>query len=282
MTVLFDRRARLTIGTIEIAFPDPNSSTKQGLRFTFDIERTLTPKPNKASFQVYNFNEEHRKELEGLDAVPVECAAGYADEEPGVLFLGNLRACPSTWTGTDWITQIGAGDGEQAIRTSRVSASFAKTAPTESVLRDLARALGVKEGNLNQAVMKLRAALNTGPFSKGTVLSGSAAREMTRVCRSLDLEWSVQNGALQILPRTQALAGSAIVVSPRTGMIGAPTIDGKGVASFSTLLIKDLAPGRIVVIESKHLTGQFRVEECKYSGDTMSQAWRIDVKAKRY
>ena len=97
MALLFDRRAKLTIGTIQISVPGPSETTKQGLRFTFDVERTLQPRPNKALIQVYNLNPDHRAELEGYVEVPVQLEAGYADEEPGVLFLGSLRTSISTW-----------------------------------------------------------------------------------------------------------------------------------------------------------------------------------------
>jgi hypothetical protein len=278
MGELFDRRATLTVGTIQIkAYEDPRAA----LRFRFEVEKTLDPKPNKATVTIYNLNPTHGQALEGFDEVPVQIEAGYKDAKE-VLFLGNLRTSGSQDVLPDTLTTIASGDGEKAMRTARVQATFAKTKPTDAVLRELARALGVQPGNLDKAVVRLKTALNTGPFSKGTVLSGSASREMTRVCGSLGLEWSIHNGALQILERGQVLQDRAILCSPLTGMLGSPTIDGKGVLTTRMLLATNVFPGRLLQLDSFRLKGGFRIIETKHTGDTHGSDWYVDIKAKRY
>ncbi len=277
MTELFDRRATITVGTLQIA-----ASQKPGLRCTFEIEKTLNPKPNKATVSIYNLTESHRAEIEAFDSVPVQIEAGYKDTT-SVLFLGDLRTAGSFRSSHDIVTTIASGDGEKALKTARINASYQKTKPTDALLRDLAKALGVKPGNLDKAVLRFRQTLNTSPFSKGTVLSGSAASEMTRVCRSLNLEWSVQDGALQILEYGQTAAGTtAVMCSARTGMIGSPTVDGKGVLSVRMFLNKETFPGRLLVLDAERLKGQFRITDTRHAGDTHGNEWCVDIKAKRY
>jgi hypothetical protein len=275
MSKLFDRRATLTIDTIQINYP-------AGLRFAFEVERTLLAKPNKSKITIYNLTDEHAAQLEQFDSVPVQLDAGYKDAT-ATIFLGSLRTSGTHRQGPDLLTEIASADGKEAHRKARVKATIAKTATTDAVLREVAKALGVGEGNLNQAATKLKFALSTGNvFSRGTVLSGSASREMTRVCRSLGLEWSIQNGALQIVERGKALAGTAVLVSEATGMIGAPTVDGMGVLSFVSLLNAEIFPGRLMVLKAERLQGQYRIEECQYSGDTHTNSWQVACKAKRF
>ena len=267
---LFDRRATLTVGTIQI----------EALRFAFAVDASIKPQPNKASIRVWNMNPDHRSQIEQMASVPVRLDAGYKDATQ-TIFLGDLRTCPSTREGADLITVVESGDGERAIRTSRVAISVAKGSSTEVVLRDVATALGVGRGNLDDAVRKLRA-LGPGIFPAGTVLTGSAAREMASICKSLNLEWSVQKGALQILERGKALAGEAILLSKYTGMIGAPTVDNKGILSVSSLLNPEIFPGRLLVLEGDRLRGQYRITECSFVGDTRGGDWRVDMKGERF
>lgn len=268
---LFKKKIAVTIGTIKIT----------DLDMRFAIKKTLKVAPNTCDLTVFNLNEQHRSQIEQKSTATVLVEAGY-EEGTSVLFLGDLRTSLSVREGPDWLTQLSAGDGEKAIRKSRVQKSFKKQTKTGEIFKAIAQALGVGQGNLADAVNKLQALGVADVFSQGTVLTGSAAREMTNICRSVGMTWSIQNGKLQILPLKTSIAGTAIVVSDTTGMVGSPTVDNKGILSVRCLLMPDVFPGRAMVIKSARLQGQYRIEECNYTGDTASPDWYIDIKAKRY
>lgn len=272
-TLLWQRVAVLTIDTIEI----------KDLRFVFTVDASIKPQPNKASISVFNLNPDHRAQIEELRSAPVRLDVGYL-EGTQTVFLGDLRTCPSSKDGPDWVTTVESGDGEKAIRTARVNVSAAKGTSTDKILKDVATAIGVLPGNLEDAAKKIKSAFpgSGSIFPTGTILTGSAAREMTNICRSLNLEWSVQKGALQILERGKALEKSAVLLSSTTGMIGSPTVDNKGVLSVSSLMNPEIFPGRLLVLEALRLQGQYRIEECHYAGDTHGAQWQVDVKGKRY
>lgn len=287
---LFDRRAILTVGTIQIG-GGALQGRLLGNRFDFHVTKTADQKPNKLELHITNLNPSHRSTLEGASSLPVQLECGYA-EGTSVIYLGNLRSATSVKDGPDWITTIGSGDGEKALQTARVSVSIAPGTNTDEVFRKLATALGVGEGNLSQAAQTIRSAFSgTGNiFTAGTVLTGQASSEMTRICRSLNLEWSIQNGKLQILERTKTLEGKAIFLSGLglgTGMIGAPSIsidskDGRQVLTVEMAMLPDVWPGRPMVVESIDKSGQFRLEQTDHEGDTHGPKWGITVKAKRY
>ncbi len=246
----------------------------------FKVKKTLKPEPNTAEVRVFNLNPDHRSALEHIKTASVMIEAGY-EQGLSVLFLGDLRTAISVDDGPDIVTSLSSGDGEKAVQTAQVSVSFKKgTANPQKVLETVAKALGVGEGNLKQALTQLSALDNH--FSEGTVISGSAYREMNAITRSLGLTWSIQDGKLQILPLRQALDGEAIVVSPETGMVGSPTVDSDGVLKVSMLMAPDVFPGRKLVLKSKRLQGQYRIEACEYTGDTHGQDWYISIEAKRY
>lgn len=269
--VLFRRKVRVVVDTIDVT----------GLDVQFSIKKSLKPDPNTCDLKVYNLNASHRSALEEMKTAAVMIEAGY-EKGTSVLFVGTLRTAISVFEGASYVTALSSGDGEKAVRSARVNVSLKKGAKTADVIKAVAGALGVGEGNLNDAVSKLS---NTGVgdlFSEGAVLSGSAAREMTNICRSAGLTWSIQDGKLQILALKTALEGEAIKLTPKTGLIDSPTVDNNGIVTVRMLLMPDVFPGRAMVLESARIKGQYRLEECTYTGDTRGTDWYIEAKGKRY
>lgn len=253
----------------------------EGLAVRFACKRDLKAEPNTCDLTIYNLNRDHRLALQLQKTATVQVDAGYVGAT-STLFLGDLRTTYSTREGADWVTQLSAGDGEKAIQTSRVSQAFRPGTDLGPVLEDLAQALGVGRGNLASAVAKLRSTGVAGAFSRGTVLSGSAASEMSRVLESVDLTWSVQNGVLQILGIREALTDLAIVCDEEHGMIGSPSVDKDGTLSVRMLIQPHVIPGRKLVLKAHEIQGQYVVQETAHAGDTRGNDWYVDVKARPY
>lgn len=275
---LYGRKATVTVGTLQIQGAGDGDT---GFDIKFAIKRNLKAQPNTCDLTVYNLNAAHRSLIEQMKVARVQVEAGYVNGT-SVLYSGDLRTSLSVWEGPTAVTALSSGDGEKAIRTARVKVSVRKGSSTGDVLKAIASALGVGQGNLNSAVSKLQAAGFSSLFTMGTVLTGSASREMSSICRSSGLTWSIQNGVLQLLPLRTYLDGTAINLSPQTGMIGSPTVDNDGIMSVKMLLMPDVIPGRKIVIKSDRLQGQYRIEEVNSSGDTSGQDWYHDIKGKRY
>lgn len=272
MTVeLFRRECTIVVDTVKVT----------DLRMSFRVERSLQPTPNKAEVKIWNLNPDNRARLAAKKDAAVQIDAGY-EGGASTLFLGNLRTALTTRDGADIITTLSSGDGEKAHQTARVALSVKKDTDTGLVLRELVKALGVDEGNLSAAVSTVQGAGLGKLFSAGTVIHGNAAREMTRITRSVGLTWSVQGGKLQFLGLKQALAGEAILISAETGMVGAPSVDNKGVMKARMLLAPDVFPGRLAVLKGEFLQGQYRIEKTVHAGDTHGSDWFVDVEGRAY
>jgi hypothetical protein len=273
MPKLFGRAARIVVGA-------GIGNVRAGIRVDshrciFDVEKTLKDEPNQGSLQIYNLSSEQRSQIEELrpqkgekTGVPVLIEAGYVTSEPSQIFLGDMRTCFSVKEGPDWITTLEAGDGEKAQATARINVSFGPKVKSDIVLRAIVKALGVKPGNINQAIQMLNRKGFTS-FGKGVVLSGSATMHMHNFCKSADLEWSIQDGAIQILDRGKTLGERAVRLSSTTGLIESPSVDHKGILSAKFLLQPDIRPGTLLVLDSLAVKGNYRISKCNYKGDTM-------------
>lgn len=277
----WDRRIVLTIGNyVGIGL----GLQVKDLRIAFKISKSLKPEPNKAEIKVWNLNQTNRLFLEQqaeATLIPVQLEVGYA-LGTSVIYQGELRSTNTIIDGPDYITTIGSGDKEDQCRKARCQVSFKRETTADQVILGVAKSLGVSEGNLTDAVKTLKFSTLGQLFAEGTVITGSAAREMTNLCHSVGLSWSIQDGKLQLIPLTKTLAGTAVKLTPSTGLVDSPSVDKKKVLSCKCLIQPDIIPGRLIVIESVNHSGGYRVEEVDYIGDTHGTDWYCDIKAKKY
>ncbi len=117
-------------------------------------------------------------------------------------------------------------------------------------------------------------------------LSGNVRRMLTDFCRSAGLEWSVQDGKVQILDAGRTLSDKAIELSPKTGLIESPSVDfkvsskterGGAIVKAKALLIPELTPGKLVVFRSRSMSGGYRIEEVTYRGDSFGRDWYAEL-----
>lgn len=268
MTRLFGRSYELQVDELRTS----------GLDVAFDVERTLRRRPNRAEIKVWNLTADHRRQLERLERghVFVRLEAGYEDDRGrGLIFEGELSEARSKRAGADIVTTVKSRDGH-AAHGARVSSSHTPGTSLRSVFSTLANAMGVGEGNLDE-ILSTATMGGITAFDGGVTLSGGAGDELDRLCDSADLEWSIQDGALQVLPRGRALAREAVLLSPDTGLLGSPSVDDHGKLELSTLLIPQIVPGCLVRVESDEHEGTYRVEKAHYKGDTKSDQWGIEL-----
>lgn len=254
------------------------------LRLSSDM---LKPDPNTAEINVKNLSRDNRQAVEEKKIARVSFEAGYerspgVAQEPGfaetsLIFGGDLRTAHTTREGqTDLITHVNTGDGEKRHRRARINKSYAPGTSINKSIEDLVEAMGLGLGNL-KSLGRVEFPNAGATFPNGTVVSGNVAAELSGLLRSAGLEYSIQNGAVQITTRRKALAGQAIVLNSNTGLIDTPSVASDGIARARMLMIPDIFPGRRVLFDTERVTGFFRINKAEYTGDTRSLDWFVDV-----
>ena len=248
------------------------------LRCEFKVKKSLKPEPNVAEIKIYNLSEASRKVLENSEKLVVRLEAGYVDTGTSQLFLGEVRSAFTAAEGADVITTITTGDSEKEMQEAKLNMTVAAGMPADVVLAAIAASLKVGPGNLAQAAALLKLKGATTMFGvTGSAVSGNAARMLTDLCRSAGLEWSIQDGNLQILDKNKPAIAKAVLLSSSTGLIGSPSVDfsassktkkGGVAVKAKCFIIPELSCGRLVVLKSRFVTGGFRIEEIEYEGDT--------------
>lgn len=280
MALLYDRRVTVTVDTVRIT----------GLRVRFEIKKTLkTKKHNTAKLAIYNLSDDTRRALKQLQTVPVRVEAGYPDNISQI-FVGDLRNVVSAQEGPDWITRMESGDGEVAMRTARLNKAY-RTLTFEQAIKEAAGSLKIGAGNALALAAKgnFQGAIKT--LTSGAMLRGKTTDIVDRLARAASLEWSIQDGQLQFLEIDKALQGTAVLLSPQTGLIGSPELatepisDGAKTQKKRTylkaraLIQPDIVPGRQIQMQSRQFSALYRCEEVTFTGDTHGQDWYADIEA---
>lgn len=274
---LFRRTWAVTIGTLRVEAP---------MRVAFEIERSTRPQPNKATVRVWNLTREHQAQIEQAAAAQVIVEAGFVgDRGAETIFRGELFRArggkPPTsvteYSTVDAVTQVEARDGGRAYQRARVARSFEAGVRIATVVRACAEALGVGPGNVEEVAAAVRADTGDDTLPDGTVLSGFAAHELTRLLAGFGLRWSVQHGQLQVLRRGEALQTQAVLLTPETGLVGAPEVATRGRVRATALLTSELWPGRRVVLDSRRVEGAYTCRSVTYRGDSHGSDWHAEL-----
>lgn len=286
---LFGRRSRLIIGTLAVldldgAGNDPNVGLDvSDLDMAFSVKKTLKANPNQAEIEVRNLTENHRTMLEGSDALEVELHAGYGDQL-SLLYRGQMRAAVTYRDGPDFVTKISSGDKSGVFAGRRLHVPLGEASSAAAALKQLVDDLGkteVGDGNVSDALTQ--AGVLTTVFPLGGTLSGNASVLLTSLCRSVGLEWSIQDGVLQFLVASKALDEEAIELGSNSGLIGKVEVSNKGYVKATSLLIPGLrCGGKVTFATETELVGGYRIEKIHYHGDTAGKSWYASIEAKQY
>lgn len=269
MTRLFKRAVRLVAGSLAV----------EDLRVQFKARKNLSKEPNELEATIYNLSEASRSALQ-VKGARVVLEAGYGTETSQI-FVGNTRLVSHAREGADWLTRLQCGDGEQAYRYAKTLESFAPGTPKSTVARRLLESMGGLDAR--EAIAAVSGLVEQ--FTQGFVSSGRVSTELTRVLKKSGLDWSIQDGKLQVLTERGATTESAVLLSADTGLVGSP-VHGSPVArgkpqtlTIKSLLQPSIRPGRRVQLEAAAVQGLFRVQEVRHVGDTHGGDWYSEIEA---
>lgn len=275
-----------------INFPKLNITFENNLHIGFSIDKDTTKESNKAKLEIYNLSDATRKKIEVPDT-EVEIYAGYERAGGAILaFKGTVTYGFTRDAGTDCITTLDLADGTVAMRDSYCSLSYAPGTSAKTIIQRCANEMGVPVV-YGDDVGELES------YKNGFSYYGQADGALTEICNALGLSWSIQNNILNIILAGGTSTNRGLVFSPQSGLVGVPERivqaeyksnksnpkktqkekakknDPRKKAGWkiNTLLVPSVNPADMVKVESKWITGWFRVEKVSHRGDYNGTNW---------
>jgi hypothetical protein len=223
--------------------------------------------------------------------------AGYKDDAGALLiFQGNVSYAWSKKEDADIITEFELGDGAQEIRDTTVSVGYNKGIKSTQVLNDVSKKMGLP--------LTLPSNAPTRTWNNGLSYHGPARTLLDKVTKGTGLEWSIQNGNLQVIEHGMVTTRQGILISQDSGMVGSPERERLAKAhthkqsktpggetgqpiiepdydgwKVKSLLQPTLNPGDRIKLEAQFVTGVYRIEQIKHEGDSdASGVWQSDLR----
>ena len=252
MSDLYLRKVMVTIQ------PGSGSGRKiENLRIKFSCEKTNESSPNNCKVEIFNLSSASKGILEAKNS-RLLLQAGYQDTVE-TIFVGDITKTVHEIDGPDIISKMEIGDGDNRFRTARIEESFPPGASTKQVFDKVIEKSGLTVGS--------KIGIPDSQYANGVTLSGLVRDQLSDLTKKNDLEWSIQNEVLQIIPKKSFTLDSIVLLNPKTGLIGSPHKTAKGV-EFTSLLQSKFKPGGRVKIESRNLNGIFKIRKVSHEGDS--------------
>jgi hypothetical protein len=263
------------------------SFSRNPWQITFDVSKMADNKRsqgNSAAIEIYNLSDSDIKLLES-EYLEVSLSVGYRDTGIQVLAVGNVTETSTVKSGNDYITQLRIGEGYTSLNHEQLARMVSPGTTVADVLEEIRRQMpGVSRGaytgtNLNN------------PVVFGWRLKGSPKEMLMKLCEANNLEYSISCGVLNVSDENGLLSKNielATVLNDRTGLIDLPfyTSDvGRKPAKdkkrrrgvqFKALLNTSIVPGHVVKLESKWITGFYRVNSARFYGDLRGNDWYVE------
>ena len=260
-----------------------------GLRVVFKVQKTDAETPNSAEIRVYNLAPDTAKKIK-KEFQRVILQAGYISNY-GVIFDGNIKQCViGRENGTDTFLDIYAGDGDDAYNFAVVNKTLKAGATPADQVDACAGAMAEKGTSKGYT-----GGLQGGKaLPRGKVMYGLARDYMRQQAATTGTTWSVQDGKLQMIPRTELLPGQAVLLTSKTGLIGTPEQDEGGIRAECLLNPLLKIGGKVIIREADiqeaklpdtegdtganapakiAVDGVYRLLSVEHAGDTHGQEW---------
>ena len=260
------------------------------LHVKFSIKKSDAETPNAAEILIHNLSDNTATQIKN-EFTTVVLQAGY-EGNIGTIFSGSIKQVRiGRDNGTDTTVTIYAADGDQAYIATTLNTTLAAGA-TQS--EQMAVAMGpMAQYGVQQGFI---ADTGTERLPRGKVMYGMSRDYLRTSAQSTGTTWSIQDGKVQVVAKTGVLPGTAVVLSPASGLIGTPEQTDNGIiiqcllnpmirvaglvrldhATVSEAVAK-ASTNKPATAESPVAAvaadGIYRVLVVEYQGDTRGQDW---------
>lgn len=277
----FDRTYRLLVGRpgqkgVEIAPP---------LRIIFDISKDTSEDPNQIKIRIWGLSPATREAIVEPDNVAA-LYAGYEQEDGALLIAyGTVLRGWTFFDAPEVITELEVLDGYAEIRDTVVSLGYGPGVRARLIIEGIARQMGLRLIMAQDAPDRV--------WQNGFSYYGAARVALHKAVQGTGLEYSIQNGELQVIARRGTTTRQGFVLAADSGLIGVPertrqgarekarvrdqrTGDNRDIVSsrqqadgwrVTSLLLPTLNPGDLVKLESRTVQDWFRIESLRHTGD---------------
>ena len=268
-----------------VADSDGNGLDLSNLQVRFTVTSAVLQTPRKLEARIYNLAPSTAAAIQ-QEFTQVQVMAGYQDDPYGLIFTGTIcQTRRGRESAADSYLDILAGDGDVPYNTAAVQQTVAAGWTWADIQKHLVDSFGLMMGHSPE--------LQDTKGTRAKTLYGATKDLMRMMADSNGLDWHIEGGQVNFVPKGGYIPGDAVVLSAASGMIGVPeqTIDG---VTVKCLLNPNIKTGRLLQIADAAINatsfitnvgtvitrlpdldtaGTYMAYSIRHEGDTRGQAW---------
>lgn len=281
-----NRWYELTIGD-GITYEAVVITPPMGVRFTVDKSSTILRKQDTGQIEVFNLSSEALAKLKGDYPIAI-LNVGYEKSDLVTILKGNVISVSTDKQGSDTVTKIQIGSSYVDLNHQSLQAVIPEGKTVKSVIEYLQQSMS---GSVSRGVYS-----GFGIYKKvlyGYPINGTPKSVLDNICRTYHLDYHIDHGTLYVhdaegtIDENYALAP---VISESSGMIDFPydtrvavgkakkSVDNKGGVHFKVLLNPTLVAGSIVKIQSRDISGWYKIADLRHFGGNRENDWYTECR----
>jgi hypothetical protein len=215
------------------------------LRVEFNVNKAVGQSPNLLDAKVYNLSKPTMNKINQFTRV--QLSAGYWYGDFGIIFDGTVvqyrRARESP---TDTYLEILAGD-EDSLNGAFTFKRFEIGTKESDVVQHLAKDTGLPVGHISDTI-------GTEKLLRPLTLAGPTMQYLREMAQKYGANIYADNGKLFFVEQAGYRPGEAVVLSPKTGLVGIPELTPQGL-QVRCLLNPKLQLGGKIKIDPELISG---------------------------
>lgn len=249
------------------------------LEIVFDINFSNAKEPDISSVTIYNLSDSSINDIRDQSYIIV--AAGYKElGNKSNIAEGSIEDVAVSYSGMDKVCKISFSDGGKPWRVRELNKAYAEGTKASQIMRDLAIVMGYEIVEITPK--------DDITYRLGKTIKGYASKSLEALARDTKSKMFVNKNRLVIRDEARAY-DTGFILRSDSGLIGLPTLnkndsgdkindraytkdkkqnkDAKKSWHIVSLLNPRLETDSIIKVESKTLSGTYRVVSGKHTKD---------------
>jgi hypothetical protein len=229
------------------------------LRVVFQIIRGDLQTPNSCDCKIYNLSDDTAKRIYSPEFTQLQLLVGYQDQQLQLIFRGSIKQVrKGREDQKNTYVAITAADGDESYNFSVVALTLAAGSTQAQGIASLIQAMATRAlannptgGNSgSQPITQgYTPELSANRSVRGRTFYGLCRDELRQLAQSNDCTWSIQDGAVTLIPQAGYIPAPPILITPATGLIGVPEQTQNGL-EITVLLNPSIKIGQRVQLQA--------------------------------
>jgi hypothetical protein len=265
---------------------DPNAYLFNEHDMIFKVKKSNKSKEvNKLEITLFNLDDDVVGYLTTNSGNNLCAILDVGDDDTGLseLFRGTVTSVIDNFNDQDRKTKIQVEDGKVNVQNANTIRTYAAGTPRKTIITEVCQDLQMPLGDISGI---------TGTIRRGTSIYGNTMDTLKNLVKRFDAEVSIQDGYVEILPKTLRQATEVSFLSAESGLVGTVNALVKDTSStankssaesssvsFECLLDTSIKPNATVYVQDGNYDGAFKINTVISTGSTRQANWLCKVEA---